>query len=186
MPFKEDMPVNNPASPYAASKLSAEILAYTYYYLYGINITVLRYFTVYGPAGRPDMSIFKFIYKIEKGESIPIYGDGNQLRDFTYIEDIVNGTLKALELEGYQIINLGYGSPVKLNRVIELVEKFTGKKAIKDYRDFHKADMKGTWANIDKAKRMLRWEPSISIEEGLAKTVKWFKENWHWLKDINV
>lgn len=186
MPFKEDMSIQNPISPYAASKLSAEVIASTYNYLYDIDITVLRYFTVYGPGGRPDMSIFQFIYKIKKGEKIQIYGDGNQLRDFTYIDDIVNGTLKALDLEGYQIINLGSGNPIKLNYVIELIEKITNKRAIKDYRSFHKADMKGTWANIDKARQILKWNPSIDVEEGLEKTVQWFKENWYWLQEIDI
>jgi nucleoside-diphosphate-sugar epimerase len=130
-PFSEDLKVDNPISPYAATKKGAEVLAYTYHYLYGLDITVLRYFTVYGPAGRPDMSIFRFIKWICEGKPIEIYGDGTQARDFTYIDDIAHGTLLALKPLGYEIINLGRGDdPVSLNKVIEILEKFLGKRQL--------------------------------------------------------
>ncbi|WP_163329059.1 SDR family NAD(P)-dependent oxidoreductase [Desulfurobacterium thermolithotrophum] len=187
MPFKEDLPVNTPISPYAASKKGAEALAYSYHHLYGIDVTVLRYFTVYGPIGRPDMSIFRFIKWIDEGKPIEIFGDGTQSRDFTYIDDIAKGTVKALETEtGYEIINLGGNKPYELNYVIELIEEYLGKKAEKIYKPFHKADLKATWANIEKAKRILDWEPQVSLEEGLKKTVDWHIENREWLKNINL
>ena len=124
MPFKEDLPVNQPISPYAASKKAAEVLCYTYHYLYGIDVTVLRYFTVYGPAGRPDMSIFRFIKWIMEDKSVQIYGDGTQSRDFTYVDDIAEGTIKALKPLGYEIINLGGGNkPTSLNTILDIINR---------------------------------------------------------------
>ncbi|MDQ7039044.1 MAG: SDR family NAD(P)-dependent oxidoreductase, partial [Aquificota bacterium] len=146
MPFREDLPVNTPISPYAASKKAAEVLAYTYHHLYGIDVTVLRYFTVYGPAGRPDMSVFRFIYRILKGEPVEVFGDGTQSRDFTYIDDRAEGTVKALRETGYEIVNLGGNRPHELSKVIQLVEEFTGERANVINREFHKADLKATWA----------------------------------------
>lgn len=185
MPFKETLPVNTPISPYAASKKGAEAMAYTYHYLYGIDVTVLRFFTVYGPAGRPDMSIFRFIQWIDEGKPMIIYGDGTQSRDFTYVDDIARGTVKACETEtGYEIINLGGNKPYELNYVIELIEKYLGKKAGRIQKPFHKADLKATWADIEKAKEILKWEPGIPLEEGLKRTVEWHVKNRNWLKDI--
>jgi len=187
MPFKEDLPVNTPISPYAASKKAAEVMAYTYHYLYGIDVSVVRYFTVYGPAGRPDMSIFRFIKWIDEGKPIILYGDGSQSRDFTYVDDIARGTILATKELGYEIINLGGGkNPISLKRVIETIEAYLGKKAVIDYRPFHKADLKETWADITKAKNLLGWEPKVSFEEGIKKTVDWYLENRDWLKDVEV
>ncbi|WP_457567904.1 SDR family NAD(P)-dependent oxidoreductase [Desulfurobacterium sp.] len=187
MPFTEDLPVNTPISPYAASKKGAESMAYAYHHLYGIDVTVLRYFTVYGPAGRPDMSVFRFIKWIEEGTPITIFGDGTQKRDFTYVNDIARGTIKALEAcAGYEIINLGGNKPYELNYMIELIEKYTGKKARKVYKEFHTADMKATWANIEKARKLLDWEPEIDLEKGIKQTVQWHRENAEWLKHIKV
>jgi nucleoside-diphosphate-sugar epimerase len=187
MPFKEDLPVNTPISPYAASKKAAEVMAYTYHYLYGIDVSVVRYFTVYGPAGRPDMSIFRFIKWIDEGKPIILYGDGSQSRDFTYVDDIARGTILATKELGYEIINLGGGkNPISLKRVIETIEAHLGKKAVIDYRPFHKADLKETWADITKAKNLLGWEPKVSFEEGIKKTVDWYLENRDWLKDVEV
>ena len=186
MPFKEDLPVNTPISPYAASKKAAEVIAYTYHYLYGIDVSILRYFTVYGPAGRPDMSVFRFIKWIMEDSSLEVFGDGSQSRDFTYIEDIAEGTILALKPLGYQIINLGNNKPHSLLEMIGLVERFTGKKAKIENREFHKADMKATWADITKAKELLGWQPKTSLEEGIEKTVDWFKKNWHWLKEVKL
>jgi nucleoside-diphosphate-sugar epimerase len=186
MPFKEDLPVNTPISPYAASKKSAESMAYTYHYLYGLDVSILRYFTVYGPAGRPDMSIFRFIKWIDEGSPLEIFGDGSQERDFTYIDDIARGTVKALKPLGYEIINLGSNHPHKLSEAIELIEKYTGKKAQFKYKEFHKADMKATWADIEKAKNLLDWQPQVSLEEGIKRTVEWTKDNWEWIKNIKL
>ncbi len=185
MPFKESLPVNTPISPYAASKKGAEVMAYTYHYLYGIDVTVVRYFTVYGPAGRPDMCIFRFIKWIDEGTPITVYGDGTQSRDFTFVDDIAEGTVKAFEKEtGYEIINLGGNKPHQLKEVIGLIEKYLGKRAEIVYKPFHKADLKATWADIEKAREILNWEPKVPLEEGLKKTVEWHVENRDFVKKI--
>ncbi len=186
MPFKEDMPVNTPLSPYAASKKGAEVLCYTYHYLYGIDTAILRYFTVYGPAGRPDMAVFNFIYSALKGRPVRVFGDGSQRRDFTYVDDVARATVRSLSLQGYEIINVGNNRPRALRDLISLIEEYTGKKLKIIYEDFHRADMRDTWANIEKAKKLLGWEPETSLEEGIRKTVEWFKENWEWVKDLKV
>lgn len=186
MPFCENLAVNTPISPYAVSKKSAETMAYTYYYLYGLDITILRYFTVYGPAGRPDMSPFRFIKWIMEGVPLEIFGDGCQKRDFTYIDDIVNGTIKALKPLGYEVINLGNNCPYKLSDSIKLMEKYIGKKARYNYKKFHRTDMKSTCANIDKAMILLNWKPKINLEEGIKRTVDWTKNNWEWVHKLKI
>jgi len=186
MPFKEKLPVNTPISPYAASKKSAEAMAYTYHYLYSVDVTILRYFTVYGPAGRPDMSIFRFIKWIKEEVPLEIFGDGSQERDFTYVDDIARGTVKALKSLGYEIINLGNNKPAKLSTAIQLIEKYVGKKVRFKYKEFHKADMKATWADIRKAEKLLGWQPQVSLEEGIKRTVEWTKDNWQWVQKIKI
>ncbi len=187
MPFIEDLPVNTPISPYAASKKAAEVMAYTYHYLYGLDISVVRYFTVYGPAGRPDMSIFRFIKWIDEGTPLELFGDGSQSRDFTYIDDIAWGTIKALKSVGYEIINLGGGNnPRSIKSIIGSIEKRLGKEAIIEKKPFHKADMMTTWADISKAKKILDWSPEVDVDQGLDKTISWHLENKDWIKDINV
>jgi len=186
MPFKEELPVNTPISPYAASKKGAEVMAYSYHYLYGLDVTIFRYFTVYGPAGRPDMSIFRFIKWCLEGKTLQIYGDGRQKRDFTFVEDVARGTVAGLQKTGFEIINLGNNRPNELLQAIKLIEKYTGEKANLVHGEFHKADMKATWADLEKAKNLLGWEPEIPLEQGIEKTVEWTKENWDWLKKIEV
>ncbi len=187
MPFKETLPVNTPISPYAASKKAAEVMAYTYHYLYDMDISVVRYFTVYGPAGRPDMSIFRFIKWIDEGTPIKLFGDGSQARDFTYVDDIARGTVLAMKPVGYEIINLGGGkNPISLKTIIQKIENLLGKKAKIEYKPFHKADMKETWADIEKAEKLLGWKPETDIDEGLKKTVQWYGENRDWLKDVSI
>lgn len=187
MPFKEDLPVNTPISPYAASKKAAEMACYTYHYHYGIDVSILRYFTVYGPAGRPDMSVFRFIKWIDEGIPLDVYGDGLQARDFTYIDDIVSGTVTALRKVGFEVINLGGGAkPYSLNDTICMIEKVLGKKARRKKLAFPKADMKATWADISKAKRILGWKPAISFQEGIGRTVDWYRQNIDWLKNVKV
>ncbi len=177
-PFTEDLPVNEPISPYAASKKGAEAICYTYSYLYDLDVTVCRYFTVYGPAARPDMSIFPFIRWIDNGVPITLFGDGSQQRDFTYVDDIAEGTVRALETEtGFEVINLGGSKPHELNYIIKLMEDGLGKKAVRDHHPFEKTDMKVTWADISKAKSLLNWEPEVSVEEGIARTITWHKDN---------
>lgn len=173
MPFKEDLAVNTPISPYAASKKAAEVMAYTYHYLYKLDVSVVRYFTVYGPAGRPDMSPYIFADKLLKGEELPIFGDGTQSRDFTYVDDIAEGTILAAKPLGYEIINLGGGNnPYTLNQMIELMEKYSGKKAKRKNEAKVAADMDVTWADISKAKSLLGWEPKIGFEEGIKKLME--------------
>jgi len=184
MPFKETSVTDTPLAPYSATKKGAEALCYAYHYLYGLDITVLRYFTVYGPAGRPDMSIFKFVKSMDAGKPIPVFGDGSQTRDFTYIDDIADGTIRALKPTGYEIINLGGDHPVKLNYVIQLLERHLGKKAKRKVLKRHPADVTATWANIDKAKKMLGWKPKMPLEQGIENTVRWFLENKKFLKSL--
>lgn len=174
MPFKEELPVNTPISPYAASKKAAEVMAYTYHYLYGIDVSVVRYFTVYGPLGRPDMSPYIFADRLLKGEELPVFGDGTQSRDFTFVDDIAEGTILAAKPLGYEIINLGGGNnPHTLLEMIALLEKFSGKKAKLNLGERVKADMDVTWADISKAKKLLGWEPKIGFEEGMRRLMEW-------------
>ncbi len=188
LPFNEDLPVNRPISPYAASKKAAELMAHSYHHLYGLDITVLRYFTVYGPAGRPDMSIFRFIKWIDEGEHpVILHGDGSQSRDFTYIDDIARGTVAATADAGFEIINLGGGAkPVSISKLIQMLEELLGKKANVVKKPFHKADLRETSADITKAGRLLNWKPEVNLEEGLRKTVSWYQKNRSWLKDISL
>ncbi len=187
MPFGEELAVNTPISPYAASKKAAEVMAYSYHYLYGLDISVVRYFTVYGPAGRPDMSVFRFIKWIDEGTPVRLFGDGTQSRDFTYVDDIARGTIKAMKRLGYEIINLGGGNkPKSINTIINIIEQALGKEAIVKNKPFHKADLMTTWADIRKARRLLDWEPEIEVEEGLRKTIDWYLESKDWIRDIKV
>ncbi|MFC1617534.1 GDP-mannose 4,6-dehydratase [Candidatus Margulisiibacteriota bacterium] len=187
MPFSENLAVNTPISPYAASKKAAEVMAYSYNFLFGLDISVVRYFTVYGTAGRPDMSIFRFIKWIYDGTPIELFGDGTQSRDFTYVDDIAEGTIKAIKDVGYEIINLGGGkNPISMNYVIAKIEEYLGKKAKTDYKPFHKADIKETWADISKADKLLGWKPAIGLDDGIKHCVDWFLDNLEWLKDIQL
>ena len=187
MPFTEDLAVNEPLSPYAASKKAGELMAYSYHKLYQTDVSVARFFTVFGPAGRPDMSIFRFIKWIDEDIPIEMFGDGSQSRDFTYVDDIARGTIAAIKDVGYEIINLGGGrNPVSLNTIISKLEELLGKKAKIDHKPFHEADLMETWADISKAKSLLDWEPQVSLDEGLEKSVRWYMDNRHWLKKVRV
>ena len=182
MPFTEDLPVNSPISPYAASKKSAEVTAYTYHYLYNLNVVVLRFFTVYGPASRPDMSLLRFLKWIYEARPVIIYGNGEQSRDFTYVDDIARGIILAMEnIEGFEIINLGRGKePISIKEIIKKYEHLLNKKAKIVFKEKNKADMESTQADITKAKKLLGWTPLISIDEGLKRTVEWYlKEGRH-------
>ncbi len=186
-PYHEDLKVDEPLSPYAATKRGSELLAYTYHHLYDLDISVVRYFTVYGPAGRPDMSIFRFIKWILEDQPIEIYGDGSQARDFTYIDDIAEGTILALKPVGYEVINLGGGkNPISINEVLTILEEYLQKKAQRIYLPFHKADMKITWAEIKKAKELLGWEPKVDLREGLKRTVDWALKHLDLIKKVKV
>lgn len=180
MPFLETLPVNTPISPYAATKKAAEVMAYTYTFLYKLDVSVVRYFTVYGPAGRPDMSVFRFIKWIDEGTPIELFGDGTQARDFTFVDDIARGTIAALKPLGYEVINLGGGNnPIDLLTVIGMIEKFLGKKAKIANKEFHIADIKKTWADITKANNLLGWKPQVSLEDGIRQCCEWHLANKH-------
>ena len=183
-PFQESQTTDGPLSPYAASKKSAEALAYTYHYLHGIDVSIPRYFTVYGPAGRPDMAVFKFIHRIAEGLPIPVYGDGRQKRDFTYVDDIAAGSVSALKTDGFEVFNLGSDHPVELNYLISLIEKYLNKTAEIQFLAPHRADAPVTWAQIDKAKSLLNWEAKVSIEEGIKNSVEWYLENRNWIVEM--
>ncbi len=186
IPYREDGVTDQPLSPYAASKKAAEALCYSYHHLYGIDITALRYFTVYGPASRPDMSPFRFVQWISEGKPTIVYGDGRQSRDFTYVDDIAKGTIAAIKPLGFEIINLGSDRPVILMEAIRTIEDLVGKKANIEHRPNHPADVPATWADIDKAQRLLGWRPSYTFQEGMAKLVNWYQENRTWAKEIHT
>lgn len=177
VPFSEDESTNSPISPYAATKKAGELLCHTYNYLYGMPAICLRFFTVYGPSGRPDMAPYKFVDRIASGKGIEMYGDGSTKRDYTYITDVVSGILKSIEMDaGYEIINLGCGNPIELNDFIKAVEKNLGKKAIIRQKEMQPGDVKQTYADISKAKRLLGYNPKIKIDEGLRIFCKWYME----------
>jgi nucleoside-diphosphate-sugar epimerase len=181
-PFREDQPVDRPLSPYAASKKAAEVMAFTYHHLHGLDVSVVRYFTVYGPAGRPDMSPLKFSHRIARGAAFPLYGDGGQRRDFTYIDDIARGTIAALKPLGYEVINLGGGNePISINRMIGLLEECLGRKAVIDRQPWNPADMRDTAADVGKAGRLLGWAPRVGPEEGLRALAQWYQAEASWL-----
>jgi UDP-glucuronate 4-epimerase len=184
VPFREDANTDRPLSPYAASKKAAEALAYTYHHLYGLDVTVLRYFTVYGPAGRPDMSLFRFVQWVYEERPVIIYGDGTQARDFTYVDDVARGTIAALRPLGYEVINLGSDQPIVLNDALCLVEKLVGKPARRVFQPRHPADVPATWADISKAERLLGWRPQHSFADGVAALVRWYEIHRAWAKEI--
>ncbi|MAT10431.1 MAG: nucleotide sugar epimerase [Rhodopirellula sp.] len=187
MPFVETLSVNTPISPYAASKKAAEVMAFSYHNLYNLDISVVRYFTVFGPCGRPDMCMFRFAEWIHNNVPIELFGDGEQSRDFTFVEDIARGTIAAQKELGYEIINLGGGNnPVSINSVIEQIELSLGKKAKINRKSFHKADMMSTWADISKAKSLIEWSPQVSLNDGIQKTMEWHKVNRQLLNDIKL
>ncbi len=186
VPYREDADTTRPLSPYAASKKAAETLCYTYHYLHGLDVTVLRYFTVYGPAGRPDMSLFRFIQWITEDRPVLVYGDGTQSRDFTYVDDIARGTVAALKPRGFDVINLGSDRPLVLNDAIRLIESIVGRQALIKFEPAHAADVTATWANIDRARERLGWEPQVSHEQGVERAIEWYNENRDWAREIQT
>lgn len=185
MPFVETADVTSPISPYAATKLAAEALAKTWHHLHGINTAILRYFTVYGPAGRPDMSPFRFIEWIRRGQPVRLYGDGTQTRDFTFIDDIAHGTLASLGIKGFEVINLGGGKrPLAMTEMIAAIEESTGRRANIDHMPANPADMTDTAADIAKAGKLLGWVPSVDPQEGFRRTAVWHMQNAEWLDKI--
>jgi UDP-glucuronate 4-epimerase len=184
MPFKETAETNEPIQPYAASKKSAEALCYTYHYLYNLDVTIFRYFTVYGPAGRPDMVMFRFTQWINEGREVVINGDGTQRRGFTYLDDIARGTIMGLKPVGYEIVNLGGHELISVNDLISILEKKIKKKAIIKYQPFHKADALANWADVSKARELLGWQPQVQLDEGISRLVAWYQQERSWASQV--
>jgi len=178
VPFAETDNVDFPISPYAATKKATELLAHTYHHLHNLPVICLRFFTVYGPAGRPDMAPYLFTQWIDQGKEVKRFGDGTSKRDYTYIEDIITGVVKAIDTPmGYEIINLGDNHPVELNYFISVIEKVLGKKAnIVEYPE-QPGDVKVTYADITKAQKLLNYQPTVSIEQGMENFIKWYLDN---------
>lgn len=183
-PTPETASSSEPMQPYAASKKGAEALVHSYHHLFGIDATVVRYFTVYGPAGRPDLAIFRFVKWIMEGEPIRINGDGNQSRGFTYVDDIARGTIAALKPLGYEVINLGGHEVISINELVTLVEDLTGKKANVQYGPPNLADMFMNQADVTKAREVLGWNPQVNLREGIGNLIEWYKAERDWAKDI--
>jgi UDP-glucuronate 4-epimerase len=178
VPFSETDIVDNPISPYAASKKAGELLCHTYFHLYNFDIFCLRFFTVYGPRQRPDLAIHKFTKAILKGEPISLFGDGSSKRDYTYIDDIIQGINGAINnLKGFDIFNLGESGTISLKDLVSLIEKYTGRKASLTFSPMQDGDVNQTYADIRKAKSLLGYSPNVNIEAGIEKFVRVFKEN---------
>lgn len=177
VPFSEDDNVDFPISPYAATKKACELICHTYHHLYDICVTCLRFFTVYGPRQRPDLAIHKFAKLIEQDKPISVYGDGSMMRDFTYIDDIIDGTVAAMnKCNGFHLYNLGESRPISVNDLIAEIEKALGKKAVKKYLPPQPGDVERTFANVTKAVNELGYKPNTTIKTGLANFVRWLRQ----------
>jgi len=183
VPFAEGDRVDDPISPYAATKKAGELLCHTYHHLYGLHITCLRFFTVYGPRQRPDLAIHKFVRLIEAGRPIPVFGDGSMERDHTYIDDIIQGTIAAIDrCHGYRIYNLGESRPIRLDALIAAIEQALGKKATQTRLPVPPGDVVRTYADISLARKELGYQPHTSLPEGLARFVAWYRNTRHLLE----
>ena len=177
VPFSESDPIFSPISPYAVSKLACEALGHVYHHIYGLDIVMLRFFTVYGPRQRPDLAIYKFMQLMTARKPIPVFGDGTTARDYTYVTDIVAGIMTCTEREfGYEIFNLGESQTVTLSRMIELLERSLGKRAVIDRQPPQPGDVPITFADISKARKLLGYSPSVKIEQGIPLFVEWFQQ----------
>jgi nucleoside-diphosphate-sugar epimerase len=183
-PTPETASSSEPLQPYAASKKAAEVLAHSYHFLHGIDVSVVRYFTVYGPAGRPDLAMFRFCQWITEGRPVRVNGNGEQSRGFTYLDDIARGTILALKPLGYEIVNLGGHEVISINGLIQLLEEFTGRKAEVQYGPPNLADMFTNWADVSKAGQLLGWEPQVGLREGVRKLVEWYEAEKSWASEI--
>jgi nucleoside-diphosphate-sugar epimerase len=183
-PTPESASSSEPLQPYAASKKGAEAMAHAYHHLYDIDVSVVRFFTVYGPAGRPDLSIFRFVQWISEGRPVRVNGDGEQSRGFTYIDDIARGVIDALKPVGHEVINLGGHEVITINNLIKLIEDVVGRKAIVEYGPPDLADMRSNWADVTKAGELLGWEPQFSLRSGIEKLVEWYNAERAWASQI--
>jgi nucleoside-diphosphate-sugar epimerase len=186
LPTPESASSDHPLQVYAATKKGAEALCHAYHYLNGLDVTIFRYFTVYGPAPRPDMVMFRFTQWISERRPVLLNGDGEQSRGFTYVDDIARGTILGLKPAGYEIINLGGSQVITINQLIRLLESLIGQKAQITYLPRHPADMSTNHADVEKAGQMLGWEPTVSLEEGIAHLVAWYQAERQWARDINT
>jgi len=186
LPTPETADSEHPLQPYAASKKAAEVLCHAYHSLYDMDVSVVRYFTVYGPAGRPDMSMFRFAKWIMEGSPVQLYGDGEQSRGFTYLDDIARGTIAALKPLGYEIINLGGHEVITMNALISRLEEQIGRKAIIEHHPPNPADMLANQADVSKARRLLGWQPQVCLQEGLQHLVDWYAAECSWAKEIQT
>ena len=177
VPFSEADPIFSAISPYAASKLGCEALGHVYHHVHGMDVCMLRFFTVYGPRQRPDLAIHKFARLMQSGQPIPVFGDGNTSRDYTYVDDTVDGVIAATDKEfGYEIINLGESQTIELDRLIELLEQAMGVKAEINRQPAQPGDVPITFANIEKAQRLLGYNPQVKIEDGIPRFIEWFRQ----------
>jgi len=183
-PTPEEADSDHPLQPYAASKKGAEALAHSYHFLYDLDVTVLRYFTVYGPAGRPDLALFRFTQWISEDRPVQIYGSGEQSRGFTYLDDIARGTIAAIPLPGYEVINLGGHEVITINDLVSLLENTIGKKARLEYHPPNMADMLSNWADVSKALRILDWQPQVPLKLGVRKLVDWYNTERAWVSEV--
>lgn len=183
-PTPESASSSEPLQPYAASKKGAEAMCHAYHHLYGFDVSVVRYFTVYGPAGRPDLAIFRFVQWITEGRPVLVNGDGEQSRGFTYIDDIARGTILALKPVGHEVINLGGHEVITINNLIKLVEDVVGRKADVRYGPPNPADMFTNWADVGKAGTLLGWEPQFNMRAGVEKLVEWYNTEREWASEI--
>lgn len=186
LPTSEEASSDLPLQPYAASKKGAEALSHSYHFLYGLDVTVFRYFTVYGPAGRPDMSMFRFTQWISEGRPLRLYGDGEQSRGFTYVDDIARGTIAGLRPLGYEVINLGGHETITINALITLLEGMIGRQALVQQLPANPADMQANWADVSKARRLLGWQPQVSLQEGVQNLVDWYRDEHSWTSQIRT
>jgi len=183
-PTPESASSSEPLQPYAASKKGAEAMCHAYHHLYGIDISVVRYFTVYGPAGRPDLALFRFVQWICEGLPVRVNGDGEQSRGFTYIDDIARGTILALKPVGHEIINLGGHEVITINDLIRLIEDVVGRKAVIEYGPADPADMRSNWADVTKAGELLGWEPQFNMRAGVEKLFEWYRAEREWASKV--
>lgn len=185
-PTPENADTDHPLQPYAVTKKGAETMCYAYHYLHGIDVTVFRFFTVYGPKGRPDMAIFRFVKWISEGEKLRLNGSGEQTRGFTFIDDIAAGTILGLQKVGYEVFNLGGHESISMNDLITKLENLIGKKANVERGPLERADMAANLADITRARTVLGWEPKVSLDEGLRRTVDWYQRDRAFLKDVRM
>jgi len=183
-PTPESASSSEPLQPYAASKKGAEAMCHAYHHLYGIDVSVVRYFTVYGPAGRPDLALFRFVQWISEGRPVRVNGDGEQSRGFTFIDDIARGTILALKPVGYEVMNLGGHEVITINNLIKLIEEVVGKPAIVQYGPPNPADMFTNHADVTKAGELLGWEPQFDMRAGVERLVEWYTAEREWAKDV--